>query len=116
MAFPTLNKSKFRKLMPEFSSTPSSTLDLVAECVADSFNVAVWGNKIELGHMYLIAHVLKMSKVTGSGGAVTSSKVGDLARTYAAPKDDNALKQTTYGKQYLWLISTLVTRPVIVGC
>jgi len=114
MAFPTLNTELFNCLVPEFKN--SDCLEVIAAAVANCFNESVWGDKIEMGHIYLVAHTLKMAERNGTGGTITSEKVGDLARSYSAGKDDDEYDQTSYGKEYKRLLTMLLTSPFIASC
>ncbi len=111
----TLNKKLFKTLCPEFATTPGSTLTLVSAEAVKEMNEDVWGDQADKGLVYLTAHMLKMAqRGSGGAGAVTQEKVGDLARSYAAPKEGgNAYEQTVYGREYQRLLNLLVTRPVV---
>lgn len=116
MAFPDLNDDLFECLAPEFESLSSTKRDLIAAETAKCFNEAVWGEKIEMGHVYLTAHTFKMAQRRGTGGAIASEKVGDLSRSYAQPQNSDEFDQTSYGKEYKRLLSQLVTSPFIATC
>ncbi len=116
MAFPDLNDKLFDILAVEFKDLDEPTRDCIAEQTAECFNESVWGKKIEMGHVYLTAHTLKMAKRKGIGGAITSSKVDSLARSYAVPQNQDEFNQTSYGAEYKRLLSQLVTSPFIATC
>lgn len=118
MAFPTLNKPLFRALT-EFTDVvayPDATLDVIAAEASKLMSADKWGDKADLGLVYLTAHMLSISKRSGgAAGSVTSERVGDLAKSYgssAAGSGSHDLDQTSYGKQYRGLAERLPCRPL----
>lgn len=89
-------------------------------------NTKVWGSKAPNGVKLLAAHFLAQlgfGTVSGSGdiaGPVTSEKVGDLQRSYAATSisggsvSDSIFNTTRYGRLYLLLRKTIPTTPIVV--
>ena len=117
MAFPALDIELFKCLVPEFANKDPVVLNKIASVVSECFNECVWGSKIDMGLVYAVAHTLKMSTRAGAGGVIQSEKVGDLSRTYAVEADESLWGQTSYGKEYLRLVSILPkARPIIVSC
>lgn len=80
----------------------------------------VWGSVTKQARLYLAGHMLIMADRAAKGisGAITSSKVGDLARTYAAPATGGSeeLKQTGFGLEFLRLRRTVAITPMVTGC
>lgn len=104
-----------RDIAPELASESDSRIELFIDFAKLNVNEPVWGDKYDLGVAVYTAHLLTMSNSGGGlgGGAVVSEKVGDLARSYAAPKNSNdSLELTTYGKWFLQMRRTLLITPL----
>lgn len=69
------------------------------------------GKVKELAVAYLAAHNYTMSNRGGSGGAVTSEKEGDLARSYGLTSQNNDYNATSYGMEYWLLVQTFIKKP-----
>jgi hypothetical protein len=66
------------------------------------------GAKARTGLMLYTAHLLAATskETAGAAGALTSERVGDLSRSYAAPAAEaSRLETTSYGQQYKQLIN-----------
>lgn len=99
---------------PEFKSVKDTDpafivfLELAGHYVAES----AWGDSTNHAKALLIAHYMKFGQL-GGRGAVSSEKVGDLARSYAS-MGDTELHQTQYGTQYYSLRKTIYLGPIVV--
>jgi hypothetical protein len=111
MAFPN---ALFVVLAPEYKDVASATLELVGAEAARFVNTSVWGGKADLGVVYMTAHMLKMAERRGTGGQVTQEKVGELSRSYAQGEKTDDLDQTSYGKEFKRVRSTLQISPFVV--
>lgn len=71
-------------------------------------------------HYYLAAHLLAVdiAGATGISGAVTTKKVGDIQVSFAAgstaPSATAALLTTSYGRQFLSILSSLALTPFVL--
>jgi hypothetical protein len=75
-----------------------------------------FGAKSKLGIILITCHLITMANRDGTGGAVTSERVGELARSYgqASGNSNQELASTAYGQQFLMLRKTLVITPLVV--
>jgi hypothetical protein len=111
----------------QFSSVPTTTINLFIEDATLEINASAWGNKTDLATIYLTCHNMAMaglesgSGAGGSGGTITKKKVGDLEKTFASPtsssstKGDEDLSNTPYGRAYLRLRRGLVKTPIVIN-
>ena len=105
-------KQVLAAVAPEFAAIPDDLnltilTDLASQFVKDS----VWGERSTYAKALLVAHFLKVGLLHGTG-AITSEKVGDLARSYAT-MGDHQFNQTGHGTLYLSLRRTLVIGPIV---
>ncbi|HCU25443.1 MAG TPA: hypothetical protein DF383_10540 [Deltaproteobacteria bacterium] len=109
----------------EFAAVPGATIDLYINLAKFSVNPNVWREKYDFGVILLTCHMLKLKKAndassaSGAIGAVTSEKVGDLARSYGSiasaggSTDPSSLGITNYGQEFLRLRRSLVITPMV---
>lgn len=127
MAIPLVADPTYVKaLFPEFSAVSDVRMQALIDIANLSVNQKVWGSSYAPGIAYLVAHLLKRSgTATGvSGGSsqagtVSSEKVGELQRSYAAPNlsgssgEDALLSTTSYGIEYLRLRRQILITPMV---
>jgi hypothetical protein len=114
-----MTPAQFKDRFAEFATVSDSRIQLFLDEAALSVNVSLWGIKADLGQAYLAAHLLTIDKRGGSGaaGMVTSEKVGDLSRNYAAPNTgalDPTLSATSYGIEFLRLRRSILISPMVL--
>lgn len=100
-------------IAPELSSADE---DRVARFIAMAerwLSEDFYGDLYDDAVAYLTAHLLTLSGRTGVSGSVTSSKVGDLSRTYGAAVDSTDLDATTYGQTLKMLRAKIPVTPMI---
>lgn len=113
-----ITPSAFKTRFPEFASESDDRVQMFLDDATIFVNERVWGTRCDLGVAYLAAHLLAINN-RGSGGAsgpVTSEKVGDLQRSYAAPTASNldpTYASTTYGMEYVRIRKTIFTSPIV---
>jgi hypothetical protein len=89
---------------------PVTTQDALIGYVTARLNPDVWGTSLNNATVYLVAHLAKLGMLRGAG-AVTQEAVGQLSRTYLAPKGVGgsvayaSLELTAYGLEFLSLLS-----------
>lgn len=100
-------------IAPELASESDARIELFIDLAKLSVNESVWGDKYELGVAVMTAHLMTMANSGGAGvGPVTSEKVGDLSRSYAAGDANDTLMSTAYGKWFVQLRKELVITPL----
>lgn len=102
----TFTKSQLVARFPEFSAESDARVAAMLEMARDFVDEASFGSKATTALMLYTAHLLAgtSQSAAGTAGPMTSERVGDLARSYAAPAADaNGLKASTYGQLYLKL-------------
>lgn len=127
MAIPTVvDPSYVKALFPEFSAVNDTRIQALLDIANLSVSQKVWGSAFAPGMAYLVAHLLKRSGVAAgvsggnsNAGTISSEKVGELQRSYAAPamsgssSDDALLSTTSYGMEYLRLRRQLIVTPMV---
>ena len=99
-------------IAPQFA--PLTNLAVHQELAAAQTDLTYFGQNYNLAVALRMAHELTLQATAtsgrgGAGGAITSEREGDLARSYAPPAGYNAtsaLGQTSYGLRLLGLIRT----------
>ena len=118
-------KLRFR----QFAGTDNDTIDLFIADASQSVNRRVWGNKADLGIIYLTAHMLATSptadaEATGiDPGVVQSEKVGDMQTNYATSPaaqtttgtSSEDLSSTKYGRTFVRLRGEILTSPIVLN-
>ena len=77
-------------------------LNLAEGTYGDHYNNAV---------ALLVLHLYEMSSRTGSGGAITSEKEGQLSRSFAAAASSIAWAATSWGQELIQLTKSIVVFP-----
>lgn len=102
-----------KDLAPELADVEDARIQVFLDYALLTINANIWGAKADFGQTLLAAHLLTMSNRGGSGGAVTSEKVGDLSRSYGNPDmDGTTYSATSYGQMFMQLLKTLDTTPL----
>ena len=111
-----LNKPLFDQVAPEFKDKPVGDFDLIVIEAEKQVKPARWRTKTDLAVVLLTAHMLKAAdpKGTGNSGPVQSSTVGSLSRSYAAGEQNDRLKSTRYGREFLGLRRQVSPTPFVV--
>ncbi len=95
-------------IAPELSGLVDAQWDLILANVYAQLDTDVWGDNLDLGALYLAAHMGAMTRRGGSAGAVTAERAGEVSRAYAAPAVmAGALAATAYGQEFKSLIENL---------
>lgn len=99
---------------PELVDVSVSRIDRFIDFAKLSVNESVWGTKYDLGVAVMTAHLLTVSGRSGSGGPITSEKVGELAQSYGQVNvsGDEYLATTSYGQWFLQLRRTIPITPL----
>lgn len=114
-----VSATDIKKFAPELESEPNSRIQFFIDFALLSVNASVFGDKTDKAVALLTAHFMTLSNRGGSGGSVTSEKVGDLSRSYSAPSgkvSESELATTAYGQMFLTLLKSLSISPRVVGC
>lgn len=101
MAVALVDKQYLIAHFPEFSDTTKYSeerIGMLNETASRYASESAFGSDTRYARMLIIAHLMKLGDLQGSG-AVVSEKVGDLARSYASPSQDN-FAQTSYGQAF----------------
>lgn len=108
-----LTVASFQARFPEFASVSNARVQLFIDAATPYFDVARWGETLDEGMAYRVAHELKMSdataagKVAGVSGLAASKSVGGVSVSYAAASGlkhtDVYWMGTSYGQRYLQL-------------
>lgn len=113
-----MTPAEFTTRFPEFVAVDPARIQTYLDDAALSVNASLWGNKADLGIAYLAAHLLTLDNRGGNGasGPVTSEKVGDLQRNYAAPQGslDPVYSTTNYGIQFIRLRRSILISPLVL--
>lgn len=101
-------------LAPELSTVPEARQNFILARVNTELAANVWGDRLDIGRVYLAAHLATRSNAGAGGGVapagpVTSESVGSVSRSYAAPAGSSAsdYKSTVYGEEYANLVKQL---------
>lgn len=106
----TFTKAQLVLRFPEFAGEADARVAAMLEMARDFVSEDVLGSQAKTGLMLYTSHLLASTTAAkaGTSGPLTSSRVGDLARGYAAPAPGaNSLSNTSYGQLYLKLIQAL---------
>lgn len=101
--------------LPEYSDIPDGTyFDSVIASAKRQISPKQWGNLVDDGIILLVGHYLEIGKRKGLSGTVSMEKVGDLQRSYTSGNiNANSLNATSHGSEYLRLLKTIPSRPVM---
>jgi hypothetical protein len=110
--------SYFKSLFPALASNSDARVSLFLGIASESVSSSVWGGLADPATAYLAAHMIAMADKAGASGAagpVTSSRVGDLARSYAdlSSSLDAELASTAYGVEYLRMRRQILVTPMV---
>lgn len=96
-------------MAPELSTVPLASQTAVLAAVALQMDVDLWDAKLNLGAVYLAAHLATIRGRNGVGGPVVAESAGSVSRAYSASVAAGAaqLGSTSYGIEYERLILTL---------
>ncbi len=92
---------------PELASLPTAQQDSILASLPLQMSEDVWGTQLDLGAVYLAAHLGTVAKRKGAGGAVQSQSVGQVSRSFAAGAGASPFASTAYGMLYENLMMTL---------
>lgn len=106
-----------RTLAPELEDESTTRLKLFISIAENCVNADVFGCKADHGVTLLAAHLTTLANREGSGGAITTEKVGDLQTSYNSGNlDKSKLCTTAYGQMFWDLMTTVRPVPFVVGC
>lgn len=111
-----ITATEFKAKFAEFTSVDDTLIDLYISEAALMFGPC-WGVKAPIGLGYLVAHTLALDLKTsqGSGGMVTSEKVGDLQRNYGQfSLTLGEWAATPYGLSYQRMLKSLKCSPRVL--
>lgn len=95
-------------IAPELLTLPVGAQNAILAQVYEELNPEVWCSKLDLGAVWLAAHLATISKRGGAGGPVMSQTVGQVSQSYATTMSAlSLLGATAYGQEYERLILTL---------
>lgn len=96
-----VNKAYLLDIASEFSDVDTTRVDRLVAMAALQAPSSKFGAKTDVAVAYLVAHMLKMDQSRGQG-AVTSERVGNISRSFAARDGGVAdeLDQTAYGREF----------------
>jgi hypothetical protein len=114
-----LTREHVKELGQELAAMPDATLDAAVRRAKLQLNPDVLPNLevAGLAGAYLAAHLATVTTRRGANGAVASESVGDVSRTYAAPRGaggEGELDSTPYGQAYRDLIRRCVVGMAIL--
>ncbi|NQY74607.1 MAG: DUF4054 domain-containing protein [Candidatus Margulisbacteria bacterium] len=100
---------------PEFSDIPNGVyFNSVIASAIRQVSPKHWGNLVHDGIILLTGHYLALGRRKGLTGSITMEKVGDLQRSYeGSGNSTNSLSATSYGAEYLRLVKTIPSRPLV---
>lgn len=107
-------KAEFVAIFPDFATVDPAVLSASQAFMLDECSQGVFGKDYKKGVMLLTAHWLTLEKRKGNG-QVTSSRVGDLSRSYQGADLKRSLDQTSWGSMFLRLARRKVGGPGFVG-
>lgn len=91
-----MNLTTFKAKRPEFKNAPDPLVQGVLDETLLEFNVVVWGDLLDTGHMYLTAHKLSLSP---------AGQQARIARAQNVPAPYNL---NNYGIEY-WRLLCIVS-------
>lgn len=101
MANPVIELEDLVDLFPEFANVDEDRVEALNP-IADLYvSTNAFGDATGYAKTLVIAHLIKMGDNPNGGGLVTSTRVGDLARTYSTPTGvDGTWVLSSYGIQF----------------
>lgn len=100
-----------------------STINFYLAQALPYINFSLYKTKGNYAHALYAAHLMKMLSSSsiaggGNGGAVTSTKVGDLQRSFgnnaSGGSSSSSLSSTAYGKLFLELRKSISVSPLVI--
>ncbi len=88
-----------------------SRLTAMIELAELNLSEDVFGDHYNQAVALLVLHLYEMSSRTGSGGAITSEKEGQLSRSFAAVASAIAWGSTSWGQELIHLTQSLNVFP-----
>lgn len=111
-----VNLAYITDIASEFASVDSSRVDRLVVIAQSQCAVGFWGDQRDIGVAYLVAHMLKIDALRGSGG-VTAKSIKDLSLSYAATNagvtDPSSLDLTSYGREFKRLRGQRARGPLV---
>ena len=100
-------------IAPEFAATLQATREVfinlaIAQVGTFSCNASVY----DLAVANLAAHMLSISTRRGGSGQITSETEGSLSRSFGAVANASGFGATSYGAEYLRLVSAFILTPM----
>jgi hypothetical protein len=99
MAIQPVDKDYLVLHFAEFSVEEESRITALNETALLFVNEGVFGSKSRYALALMIAHLLKLSQLQGSG-AVDSISVGNVSEHYSTPQIKSSMGLTTYGQMF----------------
>ena len=94
--------AEFKIRFPEFNSESDPRIQMFLDDASLNIDSSIWGNKAELGQLYLAAHYLyEANKPSGAVGILTSRSVDGFSESYTARTIDTDFEMNKYGIRYL---------------
>jgi len=111
----TVTPASIKEMFPEFSGKTDDFVTIFINSAKVLICEDMYGNRYDLALSYLTAHLMKIS--TNEGFEISSTKVGDLERTYNSQRNviSTGYETTTYGKQFLLIKESIINnklRPI----
>lgn len=108
-----VDKSFLLDLSPEFSTVDEARITRLVALAEPMIPSSKWGSKADLAVALYVAHLLTIGSTAGKG-AVTSERIGDIERTYAASGSSNKdLESTAWGAQFKALGRSVLRGPYV---
>lgn len=117
-----LTPADFKTEFPEFAGVTDPVIQLALTRSVPHFDTDRWGDKLDEGTGYWVAHRLAMGNQSATFGAGSGSsetkKVGDVSitrsATFGAAANRSYFDLTKYGKAYLDLIDSLAPAVLVI--
>lgn len=102
-------------IAPNLSEMSEEMLDIYIDTAKLFVDEGAWGDRYARALKFLAAHLATVGlERAGSGGAVSSERVGDLAVSYSNPTlEENSLGSTSYGQIFQAMKKATFFNPVI---
>lgn len=110
----TVTAAEVKAYAPELSAVDDLRVDLFVGFAGDFVSPSQFGLKCKHAKILMACHLLTIANRGGTGGGVTSEKVGDLQVSYGSMSTNDALDTTSYGQTFKALRRTIKTTPIVV--
>ena len=107
-------KAILTDIAPEFSDEDSDRIDRFIELAEARTDKSKFGQLGDYAVALRAAHMMTLSERSGTGGAITMQREGDL-QTQFAQTSDQSLDSTAYGQQLRELIRENITSMNVTG-